>query len=331
MRSGCARAKRPIIACAPGGGAVVSSSKMLKRLSLVPLALVLACFTEGGGGPGSGNSSPGESEESSAGESDTSATVGMSSTSVGTSGTSTSTDGTTSPTTTSDESDSGPPPVCGHLGESCCDAGCEEGACLGGTCVTFAGAYLDGELCTDCPHVMEGPSCGCPEGFATSAPFPLLSSGCIKTGPKSDQPWTDELVYFCEAPYVPGRSDWGGAYLRQTAGGATCAGNSCVVGNPNAGSDCGCPDGTNAVEVALFGHCGGVIPDPPPAMMLGLCLGAPENASTIGGVVYELGPDCLIPHPATATCDCPQGWTKQSFRVIAEDDPNLAGDLGFCV
>ncbi|HWB76280.1 MAG TPA: hypothetical protein VG755_15020 [Nannocystaceae bacterium] len=309
---------------------------MPKRLSLVPVALLLACFTEGGGGPGSGNDSdPDGSDESSAGESDSSATNGMSSTSVGTSGTSTSTDGTTSMTTmtstsmtTSDETDSGPPPVCGHLGESCCDAACEEGACLAGTCVAFAGAYLDGEMCPDCPRVLDGPSCGCPEGFATSAPFPVLSSGCIKDGPLMNEPWIDELVSFCAAPYVPG-ADWGGAYLEDLSG-QMCGGSDCVVGNPDAADACACPDGTNAVLIDLFGFCGAEAADPPP-YRLGLCLGSPDDALTLGGVVYGQGPDCIVEHPATGTCDCPPGWQTHSFRVISQAQPNAAGDLGFCV
>lgn len=296
-------------------------------------ALALSCFSEVPPDVSGGASTQGQDETTASDESDPS-TVSQSSTSMsGTTAMSGSADGTSDPSETNAD-ESGPPP-CGALGEVCCtDEGCDEGACLLGRCVTFAGVYLDGELCPACPAVLQATTCGCPAGFDASAALSVLSSGCIKEGPKSGLPWVDESMFACAASsYVPGRSDFGGMYLVADVAGAGCPGMpDCMVGNPFAGNECMCPEGSSAVEVRLFAHCGGEIPDPPPAYRLGVCLGDDAPALTIGGVVYSEGATCLVPHPETGNCDCPPELSRASLRVISSAPPNHhAGDLGFCV
>jgi hypothetical protein len=179
--------------------------------------------------------------------------------------------------------------------------------------------------------VLAALECGCPPGFETSPALELLSSGCIKDD--KVLPWVDEVVQFCEASaYVPGRSDWGGAYMRADVPTGGCEGApDCAVGNPYADDVCECPPQSTAVEVLVYGHCGGDIPDPPPAYRLGFCVGDDVDPITFGGIVYAEGPTCLAPHPETGSCECPAPLSRTNVRVISQATPNVAGDLGFCV
>jgi hypothetical protein len=311
-----------------------------RALALCPLALA-ACFGEapvpgGGDDTDDGSSAPTEADTGTAPTGDPS-TASMSSTeptgasdsnsSSSTSNSSTTADPSETDATTIEPETEGPP--CGAMGEACCEAdACEEGACLLGTCVAFAGVFMDGEQCPSCPSVLQALSCGCPDGFDIAPALPLLSSGCIKDSP---EPWTDESVYVCQAStYVPGVSDWGGAYLRNDAA-AGCEGvPACVVANPYT-RDCNCPAESTPVEAVVYGHCDGEIPEPPPAFRLTFCIGnAPPL--TFGGVVYSESPTCIVPHPETGSCACPEELTLSSLRVISQAVPtNMAGDLGFCV
>lgn len=311
----------------------------MARRAPAPLVVLLsACFSEAPGSP----SGDVDGTDPSGGNDTTATTGGTDGTSADPSGptmasasmsttTATSADATTDdPAETTDDPSA---PVCGAMGDPCCaDAECDEGVCREGTCAAFGGAFIYGELCDDCPNVLGATQCGCPGGFEASAPTMVLSSGCIKDGPKSSLPWTDELMHFCEAPtYVPGRSDWGGAYLVANTAGEGCEGMpDCVLGNRFADDQCGCPDQSQAVEVVIYAHCGdGSIPEPPPAYRLGFCLGdAPPT--TIAGVVYRQGDECLQSYPE-GNCACPDGFPERSMRVIGEVEPNMAGDLGFCV
>lgn len=308
---------------------------MAKRAHWALFFFVTACFSEGlGGSDGNdsrasetGSEGPSTSEGVTTGDPSgaTMASASMSST------TATTADATSDDPTDSGEDPSGPPP-CGALGEPCCDDGaCDEGACLDDTCVAFAGAFIDGELCPDCPHILAASQCGCPEGFAASEAMSVLSSGCIKEGPKSELPWVDESLYFCEAPnYIAGRSDWGGAYLVANRPGSGCGGQpDCLVGNAYAGDECQCPDQSSAIEMLIFAHCDGEIPDPPPAYRLGVCLGD-GPAVTIAGVVFRQGDECIETFPE-ANCACPAGFSETSLRLISEAVPNIAGDFGLCV
>lgn len=307
----------------------------LCTIALLPLGLVAACFGEPPSLPDDGEDTTGASTDPTDADSGTAPTSdpptgSMSSTnpgtSVGTSASTTSDASDTSATTIEPDTEA---PACGAMGEACCEGSmCDEGACLLGHCVAFAGVFMDGELCPDCPSVLQALECGCPPGFELGPALPLLSSGCIKDTAK---PWTDESVYVCQAStYVPGRSDWGGTYLRADGEGCVDA-PSCVVGNPYTNGQCDCPPESTAVEALVYGHCGGEPPDPPPAYRLGICVGDAEPL-TIGGVVYSEGPVCLVPHPETGSCECPEDFTRQALRVISQATPtNMAGDFGFCV
>lgn len=311
---------------------------MPKPAALGLILVATSCFSEPLDDSGSatlGNESGSETAADSTADPSTvgdpsSATMGSESMSSSTAGTSVSDATTVGPMDTGDDDPSGPLP-CGAFGEPCCDGGCDEGACLDDECVAFAGAYIEGELCSDCPNVLAADQCGCPAGFNASEAIAILSSGCIKEGPKSDLPWIDETIAFCEAPvYLPGRSDWGGAYMTADVEGGGCLGEAdCLIGNEYAEGACGCPDQSTAVEVRLFAHCGGDIPDPPAAYRLGMCLGN-NGPGTIGGIVYREGGACLESSPE-AECECPAGFAEQSLRVISRASPNQAGDLGFCV
>lgn len=311
-----------------------------RALALCPLALA-ACFGEapvpgGGDDTDDGSSDPTEADTGTAPTGDPS-TASMSSTEpTGASDSnSSSTSNTTSTTTDPSETDAttiepeteGPP--CGAMGEACCEeAACDEGACLLGRCVAFAGAFIDGQECEECPSVLQALSCGCPDGFELGPALPLLSSGCIKD---TEKPWAEDEMYVCQATaYVPGRSDWGGAFLRNDSDG--CGGGpNCVVPNPYT-EECGCPEQSTLVETVVYGHCGAAeTPDPPPAFKLGFCIGDAEPR-TFGGVVYSEAPTCLLPHPETGSCACPEEFSLSSLRVISQAVPtNMAGDLGFCV
>lgn len=303
--------------------------------------LPLACFGEPPD-PGGGNDTTEASTDPTDADTGTSptdpSTASVSSTSPGTSASTSATSNTTttdsgpdatSATTIEPETDSDAPP-CGEMGQACCEgSACDEGACLLGTCVAFAGVFINGDECRECPSVLQALSCGCPDGFEIAPALPLLSSGCIKDAP---EPWNDDGMYMCQAiDYVPGVSDWGGAYVRADPSGDGCGdAPECIVGNPYTTGECDCPPESTAVEVVVFGHCDGDIPDPPPAFRLGLCMGNAEPL-TLGGVVYSEGPTCIAPHPVTGNCDCPPELTRTSLRVISQAVPNMAGDLGFCV
>lgn len=226
--------------------------------------------------------------------------------------------------------DAGP---CGGYGQRCCDGlSCTEGACAGGVCATFGGAYQlggGGSTCAQGNPLSSG-MCRCPDGFE---PTRIVNEPYMST---TDVP---RPIYVCTAMTDVAGADYRGAYRTQS--GPPGCGAPCV---PNAMTgSCACPSGSTRSSLTVNACMHSV----------SVCHGATSASApvlTFGGAYTEIDygtggdmncgstmyPEGCSPNPQTGRCSCPFGFMElrleASARWVGATRTGLCSTIyGFCV
>jgi hypothetical protein len=189
---------------------------------------------------------------------------------------------------------------------------CQTGACRGGKCATFGGAYQTcGAACQNANPLEGTDACACAAGYSAQR----MIAGYNECGGGG---YT--IVTFCDRAARTPQSDWGGMYVDYPA--AFCGGRVDVT-NAYTGM-LACPADTVATTYRMYlADCPGA---PNSMVPIVLCTSMTAPVVTFGGAFekdddVDAQPDCRVVNPKTGDCTCPAGTSPRALRVFVNRSP----------